>query len=38
VTWQAVEGSRLQLSLRRSSELLNLLRVRWWHRGVRHGQ
>ena len=35
VTWHAVEGSRLRLNLRTASELLNLLRIRWWHRGVR---
>jgi dolichyl-phosphate beta-glucosyltransferase len=34
VSWQAVEGSKLQLNLRSAMELLNLLRIRWWHRGV----
>ncbi len=35
VTWHAVEGSRLRLNLSTALELLNLLRIRWWHRGVR---
>jgi dolichyl-phosphate beta-glucosyltransferase len=35
VTWHAVEGSRLRLNARTAMELLNLLRIRWWHRGVR---
>jgi dolichyl-phosphate beta-glucosyltransferase len=34
VSWRAVEGSRFQFSMRRATELLNLLRIRWWHRGV----
>ena len=34
VTWHAVEGSRLRLNLSTALELLNLLRIRWWHRGV----
>ena len=38
VSWRAVEGSRFQFSLRRATELLNLLRIRWWHRGVRSGR
>jgi dolichyl-phosphate beta-glucosyltransferase len=37
VTWHAVEGSRLRLNLRTASELLNLLRIRWWHRNVKPG-
>ena len=37
VTWHAVEGSRLRLNLSTAMELLNLLRIRWWHRGVRSG-
>jgi dolichyl-phosphate beta-glucosyltransferase len=35
VTWHAVEGSRLRLNLRTALELLNLLRIRWWHREVK---
>lgn len=35
VTWQAVQGSRLRLNLRTALELLNLVRIRWWHRNVR---
>jgi len=35
VTWHAVAGSRLRLSLSTALELVNLLRIRWWHRGVR---
>jgi glycosyltransferase involved in cell wall biosynthesis len=35
VTWHAVEGSRLRLNLGTALELVNLLRIRWWHRGVR---
>jgi dolichyl-phosphate beta-glucosyltransferase len=37
VSWHAVEGSRLRLRLNLTTamELLNLLRIRWWHRGVR---
>ena len=34
VSWHAVEGSRLRLNLTTALELLNLLRIRWWHRGV----
>jgi glycosyltransferase involved in cell wall biosynthesis len=34
VTWHAVGGSRLRLNLRTALELVNLLRIRWWHRGV----
>lgn len=34
VAWHAVEGSTLRLNLRSALELLNLLRIRWWHRGV----
>ena len=34
VSWTAVEGSHLRLS-RSAGELLNLLRIRWMHRGVR---
>ena len=34
VTWHAVEGSRLRLNLRTALELLNLLRIRWWHRNI----
>jgi glycosyltransferase involved in cell wall biosynthesis len=34
VTWHAVEGSRLRLNLRTAAELLNLVRIRWWHRTV----
>ena len=34
VTWHAVEGSRLRLNLTTALELLNLLRIRWWHRDV----
>jgi dolichyl-phosphate beta-glucosyltransferase len=35
VTWHAVPGSRLRLNLRTALELVNLLRIRWWHRAVR---
>ncbi len=35
VTWHAVEGSRLRLNFSTALELLNLLRIRWWHRNVR---
>jgi len=35
VTWHAVEGSRLHLNLRTALELLNLVRIRWWHRDVK---
>lgn len=34
VSWHAVEGSRLRLNARTAMELLNLVRIRWWHRGV----
>jgi dolichyl-phosphate beta-glucosyltransferase len=34
VSWRAVQGSHLRLNLRMAVELLNLLRIRWWHRGV----
>jgi dolichyl-phosphate beta-glucosyltransferase len=34
VTWHAVEGSRLRLNLSTALELLNLVRIRWWHRNV----
>ena len=33
VQWSAVEGSHLQVT-RSIGELLNLLRIRWMHRGV----
>jgi dolichyl-phosphate beta-glucosyltransferase len=35
VTWHAVEGSRLRLNFTTALELLNLVRIRWWHRNVR---
>jgi dolichyl-phosphate beta-glucosyltransferase len=35
VTWHAVEGSRLRLNFRTALELVNLARIRWWHRNVR---
>jgi dolichyl-phosphate beta-glucosyltransferase len=35
VTWRAVSGSHLRLELRMVKELLNLVRIRWVHRGVR---
>ena len=34
VRWQAVPGSHLRLNLKTARELLNLLRIRWQHRGV----
>jgi dolichyl-phosphate beta-glucosyltransferase len=34
VNWTAVEGSHLRLS-RSVGELVNLVRIRWMHRGVR---
>ena len=34
VHWQAVAGSHLRLNLKTARELLNLLRIRWTHRGV----
>jgi dolichyl-phosphate beta-glucosyltransferase len=34
VSWRAVQGSHLRLDMRMAVELLNLLRIRWWHRGV----
>jgi dolichyl-phosphate beta-glucosyltransferase len=34
VTWSAVEGSHLQV-MRAAGEVLNLLRIRWMHRGVK---
>jgi glycosyltransferase involved in cell wall biosynthesis len=37
VAWSAVEGSHMRLS-RAAGELLNLLRIRWMHRGVRPGR
>ena len=35
VSWRAVSGSHLRLEPRMAKELLNLLRIRWVHRGVR---
>lgn len=34
VRWQDVAGSHLRLNARNALELLNLLRIRWLHRGV----
>jgi dolichyl-phosphate beta-glucosyltransferase len=38
VVWRAVEGSHLQLNRRTALEALNLLRIRWLHRGWKLGQ
>ncbi len=35
VVWHAVEGSHLRLNLRSALEVWNLLRIRWWHRGLK---
>lgn len=35
VVWNAVEGSHLRLNLRSALEVWNLLRIRWWHRGLK---
>jgi dolichyl-phosphate beta-glucosyltransferase len=37
VTWHPVQGSRLRLNLTTALELVNLVRIRWWHRGVESG-
>ena len=34
VHWRAVPGSHLRLNLKTAQELLNLMRIRWTHRGV----
>jgi dolichyl-phosphate beta-glucosyltransferase len=34
VSWHAVAGSHLRLEPRMAKELLNLMRIRWAHRGV----
>jgi dolichyl-phosphate beta-glucosyltransferase len=35
VRWRAVAGSHLRLNLKTARELVNLVRIRWTHRGVR---